>query len=804
LKSNLTIKGKGLAQSPVFPLAQKRGDVPANVRATQGETRRTCVRLLRTAWVPWGTHVFAVLDQAVVSGTAFLTTVLVGRWTFPSELGIYSIGFSLLASLLAFQDSLILLPYTIQRHRPLGTPAEHAGSSLIQSGLLSALAMVIMVATALGLSAHEVEPRLTAMIWAMAAVVPFALLREFGRGFVFARLDAAKALILDIAVAATQLGALAWLGSTGRMSATTACVALGAACALPSLAWLYLARADFAIQANQMRETIKQSWGLGKWLCAGQITVSVQGYATYWLLPLLLDLVATGIFAACMSIASLANPLVSAFRSTLTPRAVAAFKEGGGANLRRQAIRDSLLLGAAMTLFCVVVMLGGERLMGLLFHGQEYAGHGHVITVLAVAAMVSAVGSTASNALASMERPRAIVWVALVGAVLTVVLVWFSALAWGLVGTAYGFLAGSAAGAVARWFAFLLVVSRCDREPNPAADPSSMGMDSDRAAVIRVLQQFARYNDSGWEIETLGEGFHAKVYAVESHTGQPIWQTYHRLAVKLYKPVSATTLEVVKTEFDAQSRLHSAVDGRSINGWKICAPAPLYVSELPLALVMTRVTGRNLELSLTTDDNLTLESAAGAVVAAMKNYWSAGQLHGDLSLRNILWDPRPRTLSFVDVDVLVNSSVPDGITKEWYPASYDLAGMLYDLGVDIKSTGRLVPLRKQMFAESVLRAFLSTIGPFQERLRLLEEIQAYAQAELNKLDFSWSTRGLYHVLQRQIGSRRIDRLLAGLRTSARVSGDRQVPSTFHFKQEGTERTGDHAALGQLSPVGDRE
>jgi hypothetical protein len=331
-----------------------------------------------------------------------------------------------------------------------------------------------------------------------------------------------------------------------------------------------------------------------------------------------------------------------------------------------------------------------------------------------------------------------------------------------------------------------------------------MGMDSDRAAVIRVLQQFARYNDSGWEIETLGEGFHAKVYAVESHTGQPIWQTYHRLAVKLYKPVSATTLEVVKTEFDAQSRLHSAVDGRSINGWKICAPAPLYVSELPLALVMTRVTGRNLELSLTTDDNLTLESAAGAVVAAMKNYWSAGQLHGDLSLRNILWDPRPRTLSFVDVDVLVNSSVPDGITKEWYPASYDLAGMLYDLGVDIKSTGRLVPLRKQMFAESVLRAFLSTIGPFQERLRLLEEIQAYAQAELNKLDFSWSTRGLYHVLQRQIGSRRIDRLLAGLRTSARVSGDRQVPSTFHFKQEGTERTGDHAALGQLSPVGDRE
>jgi O-antigen/teichoic acid export membrane protein/tRNA A-37 threonylcarbamoyl transferase component Bud32 len=783
LRSSLTIKERALAESPVLPPAQRRRGGPS-AGTPPRENRRTSVRLLQTAWTNWRTHVFAALDQAVVSGTAFLTTVLVGRWTFPSELGVYSIGFSLLASLLAFQDSLILLPYTIQRHHPLGTAAEHAGSSLMQSGLLSALGIAIMAAATLGLSASGAEPKLTAMIWALAAVVPFALLREFGRGFAFAHLDTAQALMLDAAVAATQLGALGWLGLTGRMSATTACAALGVACALPSVAWLWLARADFAIQAEQMRQGMRRSWGLGKWLCAGQITVSVQGYATYWLLPLLLDLSATGVFAASMSIASLANPLVSAFRSTLTPRAVLAFKEGGAAKLWRQAIRDSLLLGAALSLFCLAVMFGGEQAMGLLFHGQGYAGHSHIITVLAVAVTVAAVGSTSSNALASMERPHAIVWAALVGAVLTVVLVWFSVLAWGLAGAAYGFLAGSAAGALARWFAFFVVVSRCVRERDPTVDPSSTVVDSDRAAVIRVLQQFARSdNDSGWKIEPLGEGFHAKVYAVNSHNGHAILRTHRSLAVKLYKPVSATNLRAVEREFDAQSRLHSAVDGRSVNGWRICAPAPLYASESPPALVMTRVTGRNLELSLTTDDSLPLQSAAYAVVAAMENYWSAGQLHGDLSFRNILCDTRARTLSFIDVDVLVNGRAPDGVTKEWYPASYDLAGMLYDLGVDLRSTSRLVLLRKQMFAQNVLRAFLSTIDSFQERLRLLEEIRAYAQAELNKLDLSWSMRGLYHALQKQIASRRIARLLASLTASA--SGDRQAPSTFHGTREGT-------------------
>ena len=57
--------------------------------------------------VVFGTHFLALADQAVVSGTSLLSMVLVGRWTAPSELGIYTIGLSVLGSLLAIQDALI-------------------------------------------------------------------------------------------------------------------------------------------------------------------------------------------------------------------------------------------------------------------------------------------------------------------------------------------------------------------------------------------------------------------------------------------------------------------------------------------------------------------------------------------------------------------------------------------------------------------------------------------------------------------------------------------------------------------------
>jgi len=407
-----------------------------------------------------GTHALALADQAVVSGASFLAIVMIGRWTDPGELGAYAIAISLLVSALAIQEALISLPYAIRWRRPPETAAEHAGSALTHSALLSGLAVVFLAATALGLSAHGAAPSVVTMTWTLTAVLPFALLREFGRRFAFARLHLAQALILDAAAAAIQLAALLWLGWTGRLSAVTACAALGGACGLTALVWLYLARADFAIRPSQAPATIKQSWGLGKWLFAGQIIMQAQIYAPYWLLLAVAGAAATGVYSACMSVVAFANPLIMGFSNILTPKAVLAWKEGGGARLRRQAIQDALALGAVTALFCAAVLLAGEDLVRLLYHGKEYEGHGATLTVLALALLAAAVGMPATNALASMERPRAIVWAGSIGALLTTVLVWRLMAEWGLLGAAYGVLVGNIAGSVGRWAAFLALVPR--------------------------------------------------------------------------------------------------------------------------------------------------------------------------------------------------------------------------------------------------------------------------------------------------------------------------------------------------------
>lgn len=724
---------------------------------------------------PWGewlasfsrTHALALADQAVVSGASFATTVLVGRWTSASQLGFYAIGISLLVSLGNIQDSLVARPYAVRLRRPLGAPAEHAGNSLTLSSLLSALGLVALAATASGLWTLDAAPELIAITWALAAVAPFAWLRDFERRFAYAHLNVGEALMLDVGVAAIQLGALCWLGWAGRMSGAAAFLAISAACAPTVLAWLYFARGKFVFCTDHLRATIKQSWGLGKWFFVSQVAVSAQVYVAHWILAWIAGATATGVYAACMSVVAFANPVILGLGNTLTPRAVLALHEGGGERLWRQSVRDALLIGVVIAPFCAAVAFAGEDVMRLLYPGGAYQDNGHTLFVLAMSLLTYAVGMPPSNALAAMERPRAVVWASGAAVVLTAVLVWRLTIEWGVVGAAYGYLAGNLVGAVGRWAAFLTLICRYEPEPHSAAAPSAIGSAPDSPEVIRVLRHFTPSAEPGdWAIEQLDEGGEAHVFAARPQDRRTARQTDTALAIKLYKAEAAPNVELAHREFDSLSRLHAALAGRTINGWKISVPAPLGICESPLALVMVMVPGRKLtsclEIGKVTAE--AMESAPRAIVGAMERYWSSGQPYGELSFKNILCDIVARELSFVDPGMPTSSFACHDVAKRWYPASHDLGYLLYCAAASLKRaiSDPCVRLRMDVFTEGILRAFVETIGPCDEKQSLLDEIGACARAHLRRLDWSWSLRTLWYVALRPFAYHRIDAILGKL------------------------------------------
>lgn len=397
----------------------------------------------------------ACADQAVVSATSFLTLIMLARWTDAEQLGYFAIGISIIGVTLAIQHALVSLPYAIQRHRPPGSAGEHAFCCLLHSGLFSASAMILLALAALGLTALGAHQETVHMAWALAALMPLVAAKEFAREFALARLAWQRALVLDVAAAAIQLAAIVWLGATGRLSPLTAYGAMGLSCGIAALGWFCLSRSDFAFRLGQLRTTLRQNWELGRWLFLSRSAILVQGYSTYWLSMLVAGAAVTGVYAACMSVVAFANPVLLGLYNFFVPKSVLAWKDGGIAGLRQRAIGDSLLLGAAMGSFFVLVLFAGEEVLRLLYPGEAYQGHGLTLAILTLGTLVAALGIPAANALASMERPRPLAGVAGVSAFLNVILVWWLIGEWGLLGAAAAVVAANVVGTLGRWTIFL-------------------------------------------------------------------------------------------------------------------------------------------------------------------------------------------------------------------------------------------------------------------------------------------------------------------------------------------------------------
>ncbi len=398
--------------------------------------------------------VLGLLDQVLVSGTRFATTVLIGRLCGPAELGIYSLGFALFMFVATIQESLVLAPYTVYGCRLKKSPrAEYAGNVLVQYGALALLAMLGLSVAGLLLPTGKLAA-LGPVMWVLVGIIPLALLREFCRRMSFAHLKPGEAVLLDLVVALTQVGGLALLALSGLLSAATAFLLMGLASGVAGVAWLAAARRSFVLRRAGLLAGIERNWTFGKWVFAGNMTSMFYGYWLYWLLALVIAPEATGIFAACQAVVALSNPFILGVGNMLTPGAAHVVAAGDLRRLQQLIVNASLLVVSAMACFCCVVGMFADELL-LLVYGTAYADHGWLVTALAVAVLASSAGMVAGMGLCALERTDANFRADVAGLVVMALVTGLLVLPWGILGVACGLLAGNLAKTAAKWRAFL-------------------------------------------------------------------------------------------------------------------------------------------------------------------------------------------------------------------------------------------------------------------------------------------------------------------------------------------------------------
>jgi O-antigen/teichoic acid export membrane protein len=397
----------------------------------------------------------SLVDQTVVSGTAFLTTVLLGRWCGAEQLGVYALGFTIVVLMTNAQGALVTIPYTNQwRTRPQADRAGFAGGALIQQIAFAALMSGALGILGVLLLLFGLHGKINTAVLVVGVVLPLLLLREFARRFAFAHLRVGTACCIDLVVSVAQIAGIIVIFFADRLDATTAFIATGIAASIGGSMGLAKMRRSFSLRLDLLAPSIREHWRFGRWVLASSLLITIQTYFVHWLLAFISGTADTGVYSACLTSVRVLNPLLLGIGNVSGPLAARAFADGGLNRLRSLIGKVSSCLIPVLGLYCILVHAVGDQVIAFLYRGNEYLGHGHLLTVFALTVFVAAFDLPIDAGLSAMNRPDIGFRASVVSTLVVVVGSCLLIPKYGMLGGAYAGLLGQSCGVVLRVLAF--------------------------------------------------------------------------------------------------------------------------------------------------------------------------------------------------------------------------------------------------------------------------------------------------------------------------------------------------------------
>ncbi len=401
--------------------------------------------LAKRGLVLWSTTtarqgILSLADQGVSSATNFLTGVIIARACSKEELGLYMLGFSLVLFVTDLQTSLISTPYMVYAPRLKDDAhALYTGSTLIHQLALCFFIVLALMGGEIAIR-HGVGPRgLGPVLWALVAAGAFMMLREYARRVFFACLKVKRALLLDTWIAVGQIGGLLLLARFGLLSASRAYWLTGFACGIVVLGWLWSERSFYCLRLSESLADLKTNWTFGKWVFASGLVWTVSMNLYPWFLAFYHGTSSTGVWATCVGVVALCNPVVMGVQNFLGPKIAHVCAEEGPSALRRFVFRASAVFSLPLLFFCLALMFLGGHLLALVY-GDKYAGNGLVVALLAMNLVVSALAFSFSRGLFVIERADLDFIVNFVALFIMLTLGLWLVRSFSVLGAAYGFL----------------------------------------------------------------------------------------------------------------------------------------------------------------------------------------------------------------------------------------------------------------------------------------------------------------------------------------------------------------------------
>ncbi|WP_245321112.1 polysaccharide transporter [Bradyrhizobium sp. NAS96.2] len=395
-----------------------------------------------------GNVALGLIDQALLSGSAFVLTIVLANVLDISSFGQFSIAWSFSILIEAvflrglFDDG---LPATAHRIPKSLWPQLRLGLYLSSLGVSAALGLLLVVT---GSVIVAIGGDAGGLVIATGLAIPAVRLQSMFRRICYldGRLPRAVASSLTYCVAlVASAGLMIMLKLAGAAAAMT-CIAISAAIAA-SLSLLHtseLARPHARIFRGSLRRLFRNA----RWFVATSLTYWIGSIGLIPVCGLLIGLDASASLRILLLVFAPLSQFCATMFSVRLPEIAAELRAGRRSAVAAAARENAVLLGSIAAAYGAMVVLFGQRILALVIHGQTYDIGTGTLGLMGLAMGLDAVWLGLALPLFATGKPQRFMLSRLAGLVALCCVLPFAAQAWLVMGAVAAMVASSAASVI--------------------------------------------------------------------------------------------------------------------------------------------------------------------------------------------------------------------------------------------------------------------------------------------------------------------------------------------------------------------
>lgn len=356
-----------------------------------------------------GREIGALTDQAVVSATNFLTSVMLVRFMGLREFGVFALAWMSVMFVNSLQNALIVAPMMSigpkqeEKDRPF-----YFGAVVFQEIVLVLLCFVLVLAVVKGSSNLFPNAKLQQLALPLAVSALAYQMQDFVRRYFFATRQCRRALVDDIVSYLTQLPILFLLHRAGDLTSATALWVMAGTSLLGLVpGWFWLEPIEF--NKEWIKAISQRHWKLSRWLGASSLLQWTSGNLFVIAAPLYYGAAAAGVLKASQNLMGATHIWFQGLDNIVPAESARRLREDGVYSMLAYT-RSILAKWGGMTLLFAIVMALSPAFWLRLVYGPEMAHYGYILRLYALLYVFIFVGGPLRAGLQALEFTVPIFW----------------------------------------------------------------------------------------------------------------------------------------------------------------------------------------------------------------------------------------------------------------------------------------------------------------------------------------------------------------------------------------------------------